>query len=1313
MGVLLQGFYKLAPTVALPSPVDGRPDIPWWWDHLAAQAQALATAGFTAVWVPPVLKSSSGAAASADGYSPFDDYDIGSKRQKDSIPTRFGAREDLLRCTAILRANGLDIYLDMVEHHRSGDGGQAPEAFVFRYLGANGTPGLGRFPKDPDNFLPQVERDPDLGGPASQDPAFGRELAPINGKPAHYVSDNLIAAADWQTRTLGAQGYRLDDVKGLSTDFLLPFLNSKAMAGKFAVGEFFDGNTQLVNQWIFNPLGMQGRASAFDFPLKFMLTSMCNNPGRFNMADLDHAGLTGISPANSVTFVENHDTDLDETQRIVSNKLLAYAYILTSEGYPSVFYKDYSTDPGCYGLQPKIDNLIWIHEVLASGATQQRWKDFNVFAYERTGDSRLLVALNNDPDGAHTIQVATGFGGNAHLKDYTGQCPDIFTDDGGNVSVNVPQNTGGLGYVCYSLIGQDRALTTATHPAVQDIEGALDLDILPAMNGTTITAGRIWCAAGTPVSAVATIDQGGWDGNSTVDVTLVAPSGARSTLSIRSTTAPEAKLQAQTDQEGFYRLEVAASGLSATNSTPAYKLSITYSAPQTFTVTNLVNQPVAIGQWESVFKLKNVAIHVHLLPSGKVLYWGRRSEADIGNISFNTLNEHSCSTFLWDPVTGNNVPTAQSPRLATGEGVNLFCSGHSFLPDGRLLVAGGHLFDSEGVNQACVYDASVDTWTALPVMNNGRWYPSALTLPDGGVLVISGSFAEGRPQPPPDNAVRPPASTVFHTNLNPQIWRGDAWVPTVNFQTLQLFPRLHVEPKQGLVFMAGPQGQSFFLDVEGAGTWTPGPFRDGALRDYAPSVMYQSGKILFIGGGQDPNTQLPTNLAETIDLNAPDPQWQPTAAMNFPRRQHNATVLPDGTVLVTGGTRGVVGNPQWLAFDNVRAGGPVHQAELWDPATGQWTLMAEKSVDRCYHSTALLLPDGRVLSAGGGEYAPNNPALPDEANPSADSHRDAQLFNPPYLFKGPRPTISTAPTEITYGESFNVIVGAGDTVAKVSWIRLGSVTHSCNQNQLLNFLKFQQVDSEVTVQAPSSANIAQPGHYMLFVLNEQGVPSIASIIHIAAQAVAIQVKNDALAQRTPAAKPVTVDLAALDRKIATDQSRPPIVVGVTPSCPYGIGACWGGAFDALQRLSDIEIVRPLPDTAHSIAFVYLQRDILPDLDVWRDQFAKAVNGTYIMRGIEITLSGLVTEQLARLTLAGTATQPELVLAPLQAADKIQWDIKTRANRPMSDLEASAFARLSAALAARRAGATVQVTGPLKKNGTDFFLEVREFEVDPA
>ena len=146
-----------------------------------------------------------------------------------------------------------------------------------------------------------------------------------------------------------------------------------------------------------------------------------------------------------------------------------------------------------------------------------------------------------------------------------------------------------------------------------------------------------------------------------------------------------------------------------------------------------------------------------------------------------------------------------------------------------MLVVGGHLFDSEGVNQSCIYDPATDTWTAQPRMNDGRWYPSALTLPDGGALVMSGSFLPGRPQPPPDNPVPPPNVNNLTNNPNPQIWRNGVWTPTMNFQNPPLFPRLHIEPKQGRVFMSGPQQQSFFLDTTGNGNWIPGPVRDGAL----------------------------------------------------------------------------------------------------------------------------------------------------------------------------------------------------------------------------------------------------------------------------------------------------------------------------------------------------------------------------------------------------------------------------------------------------------------------------------------------------
>ncbi len=787
MGVLLQGFYKFGPNRAVPSPADGDPRTPWWWDHLAAQARALNLAGFTAVWLPPVLKTASGSGPGADGYGPFDDYDIGSRNQKGSVPTRYGTREQLQRCVAILRANGLDVYLDMVEHQRIGD----VTPFVFRYPGANGTPNAGRFPKNPSNFVPQVPRDPNLGGPVADDFAFGRELAPINARPPRYVFDNLVAAGDWLTRALDAQGYRVDDVKGLSTDFLFPFLTSKSMADKFAVGEFFDGNRALVNDWIFNPHGMRGRASAFDFPLRFILAAMCNNPGRFNMADLDHAGLGGISPLNAVTFVENHDTDLNEP--VVTNKILAYAYILTSEGYPAVFYKDYSTDPGCFGLKPHIDNLIWIHEVLASGGALQRWKDFDVFAYERMGGPHLLVALNNDPGGPRTIRVDTGFGANVGLHDYTGHAGDVATDGSGAVTLTVPANRNGLGYVGYSRQGQDRALNPGSHGVTQDFEGAADLDLSPCANGKTVPIGRVWCAAGSPIEATPDLDRTGWSANTRVAFELLGRDAApKAAVTVTQASPRGATLRATAGAEGFYTLRVGASDLPASNPETAYKLSVRYTAPREFALARPVAaDPAKLGQWSEPFPLKNVSIHAHLLPTGEILYWGRRKE--FGSVQFGTLNDHACQTYILDPETKQSRETANHPVLKDGSTVNLFCSGHTFLPDGRLMVVGGHLFDSQGVNQSSIYDPATDRWSAEAEMNKGRWYPSAITLPDGGVLVLSGSFATGPLQPPINDS---------GTNTTPQIWRGVGWESLMDHADgLTLFPRFHIEPKKGHVFM--------------------------------------------------------------------------------------------------------------------------------------------------------------------------------------------------------------------------------------------------------------------------------------------------------------------------------------------------------------------------------------------------------------------------------------------------------------------------------------------------------------------------------
>jgi hypothetical protein len=1292
MGVLLQGFFKMPANQAVPSPADGDATIDWWWDHLAIQANQLRQAGFTAIWLPPVLKTSDGNKPGSDGYGPFDDYDIGSKNQKGSVPTRFGNREQLQRCVAVLRANGLDVYLDMVEHQRVGD----TTPFVFRYLGADGTADTGRFPKNPSNFVPQVPRDPALGGPPSDDFPFGRELAPINGKPPHYVFDNLVSAADWLMRALDAQGYRIDDVKGLSTEFLFPFLNSKSMNGKFAVGEFFDGNRILVNGWIFNPTGMRGRPNAFDFPLKFVLNAMCNGPGGFNMADLDHVGLVGISPLNAVTFVENHDTDLNSGEKIVINKMLGYAYILTSEGYPCVYYRDYSTDKNCFGLKPLIDNLIWIHEKIASGPTQQRWKDFNVFAYERLGGPHLLVGLNNDPNTARTITVETGFGSDVSLHDYTGHSTDAVTDGNGFVTITIPRNQNGDSYVCYSRQGLGgTGFDVVPASVTQDFEGAKDVDILATANGKSIDVGRIWSRANSVLNFTLKPDTTNWTPNTSITLEVISPNGSVLSTSVFRLNATAA-LKTTSTQSGFHTLRLTLAGAPAANPNSPYTLSATYTAPAIFVrqpaapldEAILAADPAEIGQWSTKIPLANVPIHTHVLPTGKVLFWGRRNPP--GTPDYPSLNQHETHAFLWDPAhpLAPAKPTSNQPTDSQGNSINLFCSGHTFLADGRLLVTGGHLFDSQGINCSTFYDAIADKWTAGPTMNNGRWYPTAVTLPDGRAFVCSGQFPTGTPQPPPNNA---------NVNNNvPQVLENGMWNNLTNFIGLPLFPRFHVTPDGSLIMSGSLATTYLFEDLApgNPGTWVPIATRIVQNADYAPSVMYDAGKIVFIGGGST------TNVVETIDLNTPNPAWAVVAPMKFRRRQHNATLLPDGTVLVTGGSQGT-------EFDGLNPGEPIHTAELWDPSTGTWTSMAAESVDRCYHSTAVLLPDGRVFSGGGGEYAPV-PNIP-QSNPPINTHADAQLFSPPYLFKGARPIISGAPAKVSYGEAFDVGTPAPGDISQVTWIRLPSVTHSFDQNQRINFLPFQRGANRVTVTAPANGNVCPPGHYMLFLLNQNKVPSTAATVQITAAVAAPQAATRAVAA-SPLKVLVQKNPLEQDAEIQAREKAPPIVVGVTPTCPYGISACWGGAYEALKHLHGVRLVRPVPNAQDSTGSVYLEHDGLPDLDAWPKEFAHVANGTHFFRGVEVTLKGLAEmREGSTLVMQGNDVRPPVRLQQIEPGDKIQWDAANRSEQPLHRLEQGAYLRLLKKVKDDGGSLKAAVTGPLKKVGDEFVLEVRKFE----
>ncbi len=463
----------------------------------------------------------------------------------------------------------------------SRNGGSGPGEFTFRYKDAFGNPTGGRFEKDPPDFHFNVPEDPGVFGyPNTKEMTFGPDLAPINGQPYHHIFDGLIDSADWVTRALDVQGYRIDDVKGISTYFLLAFLNSKSMDGKFAVGEFFDGNEDLLRQWVLDPRGMRRRASAFDFPLRYLLTAMCNQPGHFNMALLDHGGLAGTDPMSAVTFVENHDTDTSPSLApIVENKALAYAYILTSEGYPCVFYRDYSSDPGCYNLKPQIDNLVWIHENLAFGPTQQRWKDLDVFAYERLGGPHLLVGLNNDPATPYTISVDTGFGPNVSLHDYTGHAPNIATDGAGRATFTIPRNQNGAGYVAFSINDIDDPIEIETKPVTQVFEGAKDLDIRPAVNGQTIQICRVWCEVNTPITAKLDFDASSLPPTGLLTLQLLDPNHAIiAKQSYRNSNDPKTNLDANAPTRGFFTFEVSLSGAPDGTSQLPYVLTVTYQA---------------------------------------------------------------------------------------------------------------------------------------------------------------------------------------------------------------------------------------------------------------------------------------------------------------------------------------------------------------------------------------------------------------------------------------------------------------------------------------------------------------------------------------------------------------------------------------------------------------------------------------------------------------------------------------------------------------------------------------------------------------
>jgi len=464
------------------------------------------------------------------------------------------------------------------------------------------------------------------------------------------------------------------------------------------------------------------------------------------------------------------------------------------------------------------------------------------------------------------------------------------------------------------------------------------------------------------------------------------------------------------------------------------------SSPVTITVSNTYD-PTGAGQWTAPFSWPIVAINLAVMKTGEVVSWDG-PPADGGN-----------SATLWNPSTGafTGIPNTAS---------NMFCNGQTVLADGRMLTAGGHADWGVGIRNTDIYDPVTRLWTPVAPMNFPRWYPTLTTLPDGRVLSVSGSDrCETCPVPTPE---------IYDPNAN--TWTAYPNAPL----TLPLYPFMFVLP-DGRVLEAGSVSAAATTEALDLNTmqWT---VIDENVVDGHSAVMYQPGKLMKSGTGSVPGMgNVPAQpVTFVLDMTQAVPKWQQTPSMNFPRAYHNLTLLPDGSIVATGGE---------TTLDGENYGNAVLPAELWSAATQSWTTLAPEQTGRLYHSTAVLLLDGRVLVAGSGR-AGTAPEL------------NAEIYSPPYLFHGARPVINSAPSQVAYGGTFTINTPDAAGITSIALMRLSASTHGFNNGQSFQRLAFQQTPGALNVTAPANANLAPPGFYAVFIVNGNGVPSVGSVIQI-------------------------------------------------------------------------------------------------------------------------------------------------------------------------------------------------------------------------
>ncbi len=466
--------------------------------------------------------------------------------------------------------------------------------------------------------------------------------------------------------------------------------------------------------------------------------------------------------------------------------------------------------------------------------------------------------------------------------------------------------------------------------------------------------------------------------------------------------------------------------------------------------------PDVVGQWSAPKQNGTPVIGVHttLLTTGKVLMFSQLSYTlPDGRTTGRTM------AAVWDPAT----QTAR--RVDPSSTDNLFCGGATVLADGTVLVVGGVDIlngGSSGIPVVYLFNPQTESWSQAPSMSKGRWYPTVIETMNGGAVIVGG------------RDVLKKANWDVET-FGPSLTAAPQLVGTYNLDYQQgLYPNGFLLPDGSIFWFAGDR--SDFMDTV---NWRidAGPVPNVVHMDY-PNAMLLPLKPggdfeIAVYGGKNKHHGITTAVAERINLSDPQPSFRLTAPMPAARTNMNSVVLPDGTIAVIGGN----------GLDKF---GQAHlQTLLYDPTADTWTPMASQTLRRAYHSTAILLPDGRVLSAGD-----NGSSVP------GGGGTQLEIYSPPYLFKGARPIIASAPASAARGA--RIAVSTTTNIAKLVLIQPGSTTHATDMHQ-------RTVELETSARPAGKVGLrgylpadgtVPPGPYMLFAVDSAGIPSVATWIQV-------------------------------------------------------------------------------------------------------------------------------------------------------------------------------------------------------------------------